>query len=165
MITIHHIYSVTQRLLFQTCLHPLVPDPSCHISICTVFPLLFPPSPAVCVTLWQCDSGRKTQRDCIVVCSYLIINPHWSVSTLGPLFSPHSAAPSDKVAGWLVAGHGSFVFINTEKASEQRGWSYITIHHQVSHHCNFSFHVSGGAPDLRFELFELWNWAFIKLSW
>lgn len=72
------------------------------------------------------EGWRKTQRDCIVVCSYLIINPRWSVSTPGPLFPFHSAAPSDKVAGWMVGGHGGFVFINnSETASSQRGWSYI----------------------------------------
>ena len=118
---------------------------------------LFPPSPGrECHTLDSVTVGegrRKTQRDCIVVCSYLIINPHWSVSTPGPLFPLHSTAPSDKVAGWLVAGHGGLVYINnSETASQQRGWSYITINLQqrrdgfdsrkTSHHWNPSFNVS-----------------------
>lgn len=74
------------------------------------------------------EGWRKTQRDCIVVCSYLIINPHWSVSTRVPQLPLHSAAPTDKVAWWLVAGHGGFVFINNP--NQQSDGSYITINHQ-----------------------------------
>lgn len=72
------------------------------------------PPPRASVTAWQCERGRRKRHREIALwfCRYLIINPHWSVSTPGPLFSFHSAAPSDKVPGWLVGGHGGFVSIN-----------------------------------------------------
>lgn len=95
-----------------------------------------------CHTPQQCDCGgrvgRGPQRDCIVVCSYLLINPQWSMSSPGPLFSLHSTAPSDKVAGrpvgrsvgWLVAGLGGFVCIRrTEKGQPA---DTLVLHHHHS---------------------------------
>lgn len=104
--------------------HPLILFICTALSLCSFYLL------AVSVKPWHRLWERKTERDFIVVCSYLIINPHWSISIPGPLFPLHSIARSDKVAGWLVSGRRSFVFINdSETAYSQTGRSYITINH------------------------------------
>lgn len=85
--------------------------------------------------LAACDNGivgegrRKTLRDWIVVCSYLIINPHWSVSTPPAHCSLFTPLLHQTVDGWPVTGHGGFVFINnTETMARQAGFC-ITINH------------------------------------
>lgn len=104
-----------------------------HISSSNIFigaASLFPSISWQDVMPWHRLWETKTERVFIVVCSYLIINPHWSISIPGPLFPLHSAALSDKVAGWLDPGRRGFVFINDREAAYSRtGRSYITINH------------------------------------
>ena len=135
------LYSISTTFYFYSdiiLINPQFPDSITHLLV-FLSALLSPFVPSVSLqrvshsdSVAAREGWRETRRDCIVVCSYLIINPHWSVSTPGPLFSLHSTTPSDKVAGWSVAGHGGFVYINdSETASSwQWGWSYITINHQ-----------------------------------
>lgn len=70
---------------------------------------------------WVSDGERHTEIAlCCVVIWWLILTDLYQPR--GLLFSFHPTALSDKVTGWLLTGHGGFVFINnTEAASSHRG--------------------------------------------
>lgn len=120
------LYGISTTFYFYSdiiLINPQFPDSITHLLV-FLSALLSPFVPSVSLqrvshsdNVAAREGWRETRRDCIVVCSYLIINPHWSVSTPGPLFSLHSTTPSDKVAGWSVAGHGGFVYINDSETA------------------------------------------------